>query len=96
MSASMSFRAFPYLPQFSSMAVSERKQFSAYTVVLGVAALLWFAGAAFWATSGATLSFEAYIAGLFVLVVILLGFMGLLLKRWFSMLAGQASKSSRA
>ena len=92
----MSFRAFPFFPLVSSMAVSERKQFNTYTVFLSVAALLWFASAALWATSGATLSFEAYVAGLFALVAILLGFLGLLLKRWFSMIAGQASKPSGA
>lgn len=96
MSASMSFRVFPFLPLASSTVIPERKQFNTYTVFLSVAALLWFAGAALLATSGTTLSFEAYIAGLFALVAILLGFMGLLLKRWFSMIAGRASKSSGA
>ena len=96
MSASMSFRAFPFFPQFSSTVISERKRFNTCAGFLSIAALVWFAGAAFWAASGATLSFEAYIAGLFALVVILLGFLGLLIKRWFLMVARQTQKSSGA
>ena len=89
MSASAPFWAFLLLPLFSGMMISERKWLNAYAAFLGGAALLWLACCAFWMTSGATLSFETFITGAFAIIFILLGFIGILVKRWSLQVVGR-------